>query len=85
MIAEAALVFPDRVGHRIRVGYRVRSGTGLASGTGLVRIAEASWSARAAQDARVPRLHEALRLCGVPRLHELVLPIIIYLCVVLSR
>ena len=33
----------------------------------------------------VPRLHEALRLWGVPRLRELVLPIIIYLCVVLSR
>ena len=64
---------------------RGRTGSRTAWGTGLVRIAEASWSARAAQAARVPRLHEALRLCGVPRLHELVLPIIIYLCVVLSR
>ena len=70
---------------RGRAGSQAAWGTGLASGTGLVRIAEASWSARAAQAARVPRLHEALRLCGVPRLCELVLPIIIYLCVVLSR
>ena len=54
-------------------------------GIELVRIAEASWSAGTAQAARDPRLHEALRLCGIPRPTELVLPIIIYLCAVLSR
>ena len=78
MIAKGALV-PRLRGVLGSFGYRARSGTGI------VRIAEASWSARAAQAARVPRLHEALRLCGVPRPHGLVLPIIIYLCVVLSR
>ena len=84
MIAEAALV-PGPRGAPGSFGYWARSDTGLASGTGLVRIAEASWSARAAQPARVPKLREPLRLCVVPRLHGLVLPIIIYLCVVLSR
>ena len=49
---------------------RGRTGSRTAWGTGLVRIAEASWSAQAAQAARVPRLHKALRLCGVPRPHE---------------
>ena len=51
---------------------RGRSGSRTAWGTELVRIAEASWSAGTAQAARDPRLHEALRLCGIPRPVELV-------------
>lgn len=51
---------------RGRAGSQAARGTGLVRIPGSRRIAEASWSARAAQAARVPRLHEALRLCGFP-------------------
>ena len=84
MIAEAACDSKSRRVSRPR-GFPGRLGIEL------VRIAEASWSAGTAQAARDPRLHETLRLCGIPRPVELpkpvelVLPIIIYLCAVLSR
>ena len=49
---------------RGRAGSQTAWGTGLASGTGLVRIAEASWSARAAQAARIGATNNYILVCG---------------------